>query len=218
MTAPGWPAALALGVLVGMPWLVNPALAAACVLLAHAIAKRLANRDLADVVALLMGSSPWLLAMAASYMTHTLTLALMLFAWWLLLRAAEEVRARGLHFLLAGLAMGWIFTTRPLDGLVIGGLTGLWLLFSRKGGVVRAALYGLGCLGTGSLVLAYNTVIAGSPLRQPLGLYIDAHWGVGANAFGFGDKIGPPGGWGMLDLWPGHSVTEALINTVNLSA
>jgi len=217
-TPPGWPAALAIGVAAGVPWLVNPLLAALSVLMAHAIASRLANRDQADLVAMMMGASPWLLAMAASLMTHTLTLALMLFAWWMLLKAGERSRHRMRQLLLAGLAMGWIFCTRPLDGLVIGGLTAAWLFFVQRAGLVRLMIYGAGCILSGGLVLIYNAKITGSALLQPLTAYIDRSWGPGANSYGFGPNIGPPGGWGTLDLWPGHSPTEAVINTLNLAS
>ena len=214
-TAPGWPAALALGVAAGVPWLVNPILAALSVLLAHAIASRLADRDQADLVAMMMGASPWLLAMAASLMTHTLTLFLMLLAWWLLLRAEGSSQHWVRRLLIAGLAMGWIFATRPLDGVVIGGISGVWLL-ARSRSVPRAAVYAAGCLATGGLALLYNAHITGYALSQPLTVYIDRTWGEGANAYGFGDKIGPPGGWGWLDLWPGHSLSEAVVNTLTL--
>jgi hypothetical protein len=217
-TAPGWPAILSLGVLAGVPWLVNPILAALSVMMAHAIASRLSNRDQADLVAMMMGASPWLLAMAASLMTHTLTLALMLFGWQMVLRSTDGKALRPQPLIWAGLAMGWIFLTRPLDGVVIGALTGLWVLFGPKGSVGRVGLYALGCIITGGLGLIYNALITGNAFRQPINDYIDQSWGPGANAYGFGDKIGPPGGWGMLDLWPGHSFTEALINTINLTA
>lgn len=218
-TLPGWPAALALGVAAGVPWLVNPVLAALSVLLAHAIATRLAGRDQADLVAMMMGASPWLLAMSASLMTHTLTLFLMLGAWWLILRAGDGPRRALVRLFLAGLAMGWIFATRPLDGVVVGGLTGLWLLLiAPQGGPGRALVYGLGCVVTGALFLVYNAAITGDALLQPLTAYIDRSWGPGANAYGFGAEIGPPGGWGTLDLWPGHSFGEGLINLLNLTA
>ncbi len=88
-----------------MPWLVNPVLAALSVLLAHAIASRMAGRDQADLVAMMMGASPWLLAMSASLMTHTLTLFLMLLAWWLLLMAGDRSRGALRRIFTAGLAM-----------------------------------------------------------------------------------------------------------------
>ena len=218
-TVPGWPAALAMGVAAGVPWLVNPLLAALSVLVAHAVAARMAGRDQADLVAMMMGASPWLLAMSASLMTHTLTLFLMLLAWWLLLRAGDRSRGALRRIFTAGLAMGWIFATRPLDGVVIGGLTGLWLLLiAPQGSVGRALIYAAGCVATGGLVLIYNAQITGQALLQPLTAYIDRSWGPGANAYGFGAAIGPPGGWGSLDLWPGHSFAEGLVNLINLAA
>jgi hypothetical protein len=217
-TVPGWPAALALGVLVDAPWLVNPLLAALSVLLAHRVAARLAGRDQADLVAMMMGASPWLLAMSASMMPHTLTLFLMLGAWALILGAGDAGAGALRRLFVAGLAMGWIFATRPLDGVLVGGLTGLWLLLiAPQGGPGRALIYGLGCLATGGLLLAYNAAITGSALDQPLTHCLDRLWAEGANAYGFGPQIGPPGGWGALDLWPGHSLTEALVNTLNVA-
>lgn len=218
-TLPGWPAALAIGVAAGVPWLVNPLLAALSVLLAHAVAARMAGRDQADLVAMMMGASPWLLALSASLMGHTLTLFLMLLGWWLILRAGDGNRRALRRLFIAGLAMGWIFATRPLDGVVIGGLTGLWLLLiAPQGGPGRALVYALGCVATGGLFLLYNAGVTGDAFAQPLTAYIDGSWGPGANAYGFGPEIGPPGGWGNLDLWPGHSFTEGVINVLNLAA
>lgn len=218
-TNPGWSVALALGVLAGGPWLINPLLAGLSVLLAHGIASRLAGRDQADMVAMMMGAAPWALAMAASLMPHTLVLFLMLFAWWMILRAGEQAQGALRRLFIAGLAMGWVFATRPLDGLVVGGLTGLWLLaIAPMGGVGRALIYGLGCVGSGGMLLVYNARMTGSMLVQPVQVYFDRVWGIGANGFGFGETIGAPASMGRLDLWPGHSPLEALLNTINLTA
>lgn len=215
-SVPGWPLALAPFAALGVPWLLNPLLAGLSVLLAYDIARRRLGRDQADLVALMMASSPWLLAAAASLMPHTLTLALMLFGWWMVVRA--EAGGRAGRLFAAGLAFGWIFLTRPLDGLILGGLTGLWVLAGPRGSVARAAAYAAGCVATGMLLLLHNLAMTGSPLRLALSAYLDRHWAPGANAFGFGPAIGPPGGWGALDLWPGHGPAEAVLNTVNLVA
>jgi hypothetical protein len=217
-TLPGWPVALSAAIAIGVPCLLNPFLAGASVLLAFTITRRMVGRDTADIVALLMASSPWLMAAAGSLMPHALTLALSLFGWWLILRTEAGAARPGLWLLIAGLAMGWIFCSRPLDGIIIGGLTGLWVLFGPKGSLQRALPYALGCVLGGGILLIFNWKLTGSPLILPLGAYLDRHWLPGANAYGFGPDIGPPGGWGMLDLWPGHSPGEAVINTVNLFA
>lgn len=215
VTAPGWPAVLALGWLVGAPWLVNPLLAGFAVLLAAAITRRVAGRDQADLLALLMATSPWLIGGAATMMTHSLALTLVLFSWWCVLRADDPGRRVWLQMLLAGAALGWVFTTRSLDGLVMGVITGIWVLFGPRGSIGRAAVYSLGCVATGSVALAYNWVFTGSPLRGPLDTYLVQLWQGGSNSYGFGPGIGPPGGWGTLDIWPGHSPLEGIINTIN---
>lgn len=217
-SVPGWPLALAPFVALGVPWLLNPILAGISVLLAYDIALRRVGRDQADLVALMMASSPWLLAAAASLMPHTLTLTLMLFGWWMVLRARAASGPEARRLVLAGLAMGWIFMTRPLDGLVIGGLTGLWVLAGPGGTLRRAAVFAAGSVATGSVLLLHNYRMTGSPMRLALSDYLDRHWAPGANAYGFGPDIGPPGGWGALDLWPGHGPLEAVLNTVNLIA
>lgn len=213
-TLPGWPAVLTLGVLVGAPWIINPILAGISVMLAYDITRRRAGTEAGDLVALMMGTSPWLLSAAASLMPHTLTLTLILFAWWLVLRSEDTGRRRARAMVLAGLAMGLIFAARPLDGLVMGVLTGLWIVTGRESPILRAAQYSAGAVAVAALLLAYNAVITGNALLLPLTDYLNRHWGPGANAYGFGPDIGPPGGWVSLDLWPGHSALEALLNTV----
>ncbi|MBS0563986.1 MAG: hypothetical protein JSR87_05775 [Proteobacteria bacterium] len=222
VTAPGWPVALAAGFALGVPWLVNPLLAALSVLLAHGVANRLAGRDQADLVAMMMGASPWLLAMSASLLPHTLELFLMLLAWWLILRAGDSTRRRTLRLVVAGLAMGWIFASRPLDGLVVGGLTGLWLLLALPGGVAagvrRAIPYALGCLATGGLALAYNARLTGNPFLQPSLVYARSHRAGLSETTSIGNEVGMPPGWELHNLWPGHTLAEALLNTLNLAA
>lgn len=215
-TLPGWPAALAAAIVAGVPWLLNPLLAGSAVLLAYTITARMAGREEADIVAMMMAFSPWLMAAAATMMPHVLTLALTLLAWWLVLGTQEATRRGGMSLLIAGLAMGWIFCTRPLDGVILGGLTGLWVLFGPAGSLRRALPYALGCILAGGLLLVFNWHLAGSPFTLPLSAYIDRFWAPGANAFGFGPDIGPENQWGALDLWRGHSPAEAVLNTINL--
>ena len=216
-TPPGWPALLTIGVLLGVPWLINPILTIPAILLAHNITKRNTDQSTANLVALLMAGSPWLLGTAASLMPHMITLTLTLFAWWALLHTRDKGAEPLRWAFLAGLAMGWIFATRQLEALILGTLTGLWLLslYKEPKGIPRIILYGLGCIVAGSLYLAFNYALTGDPLLDPLKRYLEESWGTGANGYGFGSEIGPPSGWGALDLAPGHSIFEATINLMN---
>jgi len=217
VTPPGWTMVLAIGMAVGLPWLVNPVLAFLSVLLAHAIVRRIADRNRANLAALLMAGSPWLLGSAASLMPHILALFLTLFAWNRLLQSRAVEHRHVLNALLAGLAIGWLFTTRQLEGVIIGVLTGIWLLtqMCRPGGMGRLVAYAVGCVLTGSVFLLYNFAMTGDPLLDPLARYLNELWHEGANSYGFGPQIGPPSGWGNLDLYGGHSPFEGLIGTVH---
>lgn len=222
VTAPGWPAVLALGVLIGAPWLINPLLAGLAVLLAHGVARPIVGPARADLVCLLFATSPWLLGLSATLMTHSLCLVLMLLAWWLLVRIPEAsgLRAAGIA-LCAGLALGGLFTTRPLDGVIVGILSGSWLLwrFGLRSHWSTIAAYIAGCIATGLLYLTYNWAVTGDPLVAPLADYLARSWGGGSNAIGFGLDIGPPDDWGRLDTYSGHSPLEGVTNTLgNLSS
>jgi hypothetical protein len=220
-TVAGWPAVLSLGVMIGLPWLVNPVLGTLSVVLGMALWRRVINREQAIIVGVLMIASPWLLEISVSWMTHALVLALSLGSWYLIAMTLDRAKYRLVFvssmMFAAGLLMGWIFFTRALEGVIIGGLTGVCLLwiFGRQRKLVPILAYGMGCLATGSLYFLYNYHMTGEILTTPLMAYLTEIWGEGANAFGFGPEIGPPSGWGNLDLWPGHSLGEAVINLNN---
>ncbi|WP_170376771.1 glycosyltransferase family 39 protein [Ruegeria atlantica] len=220
---PGWPAFLAVGVFFGVPWLVNPILGTASIFLAQGVMQRLTNARTASISTLILATSPWFIAMSASLMSHTFALFLVLLAWLLILRAEEgELKRAVLLVFVAGLALGWLFLTRNLDGLLLGILTGLFLLW--RGGALRHPLtvlsYSVGCVATGSLIFFYNYYFTGDPLLTTLSDYYQRIWVDGSNAFGFGQNIGSPEGWGHMELRPHeHSPFEGLVNTLtNISA
>ncbi|MGR3762384.1 hypothetical protein ACUXV3_19960 (plasmid) [Roseobacteraceae bacterium NS-SX3] len=219
--APGWPAVLALGVLAGAPWLVNPLLGAGAVALAYALlARRLAPQS-AWTATLLLATSPWLIALSATFMTHALSLFLVLLAWWLLALSAEaETPRKSLLALAAGLALGWLFLTRQLDGIAAGLFTGLWLLAQarRHGLAARVLPFAVGGTAAGGLIFPYNALMTGDPLTPAMARYFERTWNLEGfeNRIGFGPAIGPPGGFGEMELiTPGHTPYEAVINTLN---
>ncbi|MGB0660313.1 MAG: hypothetical protein ACPGNV_09045 [Mangrovicoccus sp.] len=223
-TAPGYPLLLTLGVLAGASWAVNPILTALAILLSFDILRRSSlNLTVATLTAWLMASSPWVLATGAAYMTHMTALVMALLGWWCLVRGGfnlgqgTEFSRLSMHWALAaGLAMGWLFTTRQFEGVVIGGLTGCALLTLRPRPWSGIIAYGIGCLATGMVYFAYNFAITGDPLNAPLVEYLRQEWSESRNAFGFGPDIGAPAGsWGALDFQAGHSLFEGLVNTVN---
>ena len=203
--------------LVGAPWVINPILTGISVWLAHDIVRRAVSRERADMVALLMVTSPWVLAVGATLMNHALMLVTILLAWWCLIRAGEGSARRAVFLAFAaGLALGWGFVTRPLDGLIVGGLTGLWVLRRLPAGIGQVLACGVGGILSGSVVFLVNHAITGDPLLTAQADYLSRLWPDTQNAFGFGENVGPPAqSWGALDIWIGHSPAEAVLNLIN---
>lgn len=215
--AQGWAIVLSLGVLIGAPWVINPILTGISVWLAHDIVRRTISHERADMVALLMATSPWVLAVGATLMTHSVMLVMVLLAWWCLIRAGEGSAQRAILLaFIAGLALGWSFVTRPLDALIVGGLTGLWLLRRLPGGVGQVLACVVGGVLSGSVFLLLNYGTTGDVLLTPQSDYLSRLWPDTKNAFGFGPNVGPPAkSWGALDIWVGHSPAEGLLNLIN---
>ena len=112
---PGHSLLLALGSLFGMPALVVAALAALRGALAFAIARRLTNGAIAlgTGMLLLHGQS---LYFGASFFSETTTGAMLLVAWYALLRWHEQ-GGRGWMALVA-FAVGWCAITRPFSAVL----------------------------------------------------------------------------------------------------
>ncbi len=209
---PGWPTMLALGLLLGAPWIINPLFGAASILIAHALTRRLTDCGTAHGVILLLATSPWFLVLSAAYQPHAATLFMALAGWWLL----TEARRQGAWWaaFLAGLAAGVVFTIRPLDALILGTLTGLLFLLPewRRIAWAQGFSYAAGCVATGSFMLAFNYRFTGRLTEFPINKYLDVYWDApGANRIGFGPDVGQL--WAVLDPIPGHGWRDVLLNT-----
>jgi hypothetical protein len=196
--SPGWPAVLALGVLLGAPWLVNPVLAALSLYLVYRIGRALYD-DAAGLLAAALGlASPLFLVLGGSLLSHMASLAwLLLFSLWFLWTA------RGRHWgyaLGAGGALGLAFLTRPLTAVayalpfiayalaqILRRQQSHWpryLLIAAIGGALAA------------LLPAYQWAVTGDPWLNPYVLW----WPY--DRLGFGPGIGAmPGGHSPYYAW-----------------
>ena len=216
VTPPGWAMILALGTLIGAPFIVNPILAGLNVLLAYWLLSRLYTSSIAKFAIVLLAASPWFVFLAMSFMTHMAALACLMIAAIGVVKAREAQKWN--WGLLSGAAIGFVSLIRPLEAIAIAGLIGLWVL-GVGGSRLRISAMGAIAIGTlliGGLGLAFNASLTGHPLRFPINTYTDEVFGVNSNAYGFGPDRGM--GW-ELDPNPGHGPVDALINTnLNVSA
>jgi hypothetical protein len=127
----GGPAVIALGLLLGIPWLVNPALAAFTAWNLHRFASRCFDRTTARTATLLFVLSPFVLFMSASEMNHVATLAFLSLALAELARWATSDSPRTVtkSAIVVGVALGAAATVRPMDAaltaLAIGAFQGI---------------------------------------------------------------------------------------------
>ena len=107
---PGHPLLLALGMLAGAPWLVNPILGALTVAATYLLANEIAGRRAGYIAAILVMISPFIVFMSSEYMNHATTLlflTLFLFGYIRLLKTGMYRYAA-----LAGACVGYAFITR----------------------------------------------------------------------------------------------------------
>jgi len=206
---PGWPLVLAIGVLLGVPWLVNPVLAGLNVLAIYIFLWEIYDRRTARMAVLLLCISPWYVFMGMNFMAHTFTLTCALAASLAVAWARRTGKA--MWAWLAGSAAGMVSLIRPLDGLAVAGLLGLWAIGvrGRRLKTSSIATFVLGSIVVGAAILPYNKFLTGNPMVFPLTAYYDKYYGPKTNALGFGPERGL--GW-PIDPFPGHSPTDALIN------
>ncbi len=201
---PGWPALLALGVMVGLPAAINPLVGALTIPVTYLLVLELSDRRHARLCALFALLSPFFLFMSSNFLSHASCLLFTALAALFLLRA-HRLDNRGLY-LLAGLAAGAAFLVRPPDALVAWMVMALFILF-RGGarGIPRLALASTGFLLGIGIYLCYNRALMGewfTPLHVLTGTW---------NRFGFAGDIGAPD-WEDNFREPGHTPWRSLLN------
>ena len=206
----GWPAVLAVGVKVGLPWLVNPILAAINILLSYALLKRMYDEATARLAVLLLCVSPWFIFLGMSFMTHMLTLACTLAAALGIMKARESGKSG--WALIAGGFVGYVSLIRPLEGVIVGAVLGIWVIGFGAPRLKLAAIvaFAMGTALVGSLVFPYNKYLNGSPTKFPINTYNSKRYGPHANSYGFGPDVGMK--W-AIDPYIGHSPKDALANS-----
>lgn len=205
---PGWPVLLTIGVLFHSPWLVNPLLTAADLVLIYLIGREVYGGSIGLLGSLLALTSPFVLFLGGSFMAHTATLFYLGGFAYLLIRWVRGVEGDGpmpsgwTLLVPAGFLLGMGFLTRQLDAIAFA-LPFAGLALSRP---VRRRLRAVGWLvagaiGPGVCLLLYNRALTGSPLISPYSLW----WPF--DRPGFGPDVGIGGFTPAQGLWNmGHSL------------
>lgn len=175
---PGWAGLLALGVLIGLPWLMAPL----CLGLAAYALFLLLREDGESAggsfgAPLLLVLSPWVVFNAASWMNHVPAMAFLVLGSAALIRSIRDARSWP-YAGLAAISLGLATSIRPLEGMAFGLPATVWVAFrtwrhrSQWRHLVAFAVGGT--LSVGAL-LAYNWIQHGGPFL----FGFDLQWGPG---------------------------------------
>ena len=208
----GGPAYLAIGLLFGAAWLLNPILTALLAYNVYRFAQRAYGEAQARAAAAVVAVSPMLLMMGGTYMNHTptawlVTAALAALPIWVA-SAPGDTRARVRAAAIIGLTIGCATTIRPLDGVLSGILIGLVML----GVAARDRADGAHWTRARSILVA---IVAGA---IPVGLLLIANWRTTGHPTRFGYEMlwGPNHSLGLHDDPTGnpHTAWRALLLAV----
>jgi hypothetical protein len=176
---PGWPLLLTPGILLRVPWLVNPAISALTLLAIYRLGKLVYSGSEALLAVFFMLFSPFFLLHSASYFSHSSSLLFVTLFVFFYARSIEQGADR--DFLWAGLCGSMSFLIRPFDQVAVFCPLGVYLLLlTLRGDVTVRQLvwFGIGH-GVGVLLLlGYNFLQTGQPLTMGY------HVGYGEPLFG----------------------------------
>ncbi len=218
---PGAPLTLALGVALGVPWLVEPLLGTLALLGVGLIARRLYDRRVATLAVLLGAASPFYSYLAASYLSHAIALFYLVWGFWALLRCLGDARRGARWYLpLAGLLWLLAFFTRDTSALfaAVAACGALWLGWRGDWPALRVvdarrwlapglALLGVGAFGL-AVYLGYNAMLTGNPFITPRQLFFPG------DRYGFGPGIGF---YGQHTLAAGFITVDELLTSLAIT-
>jgi Dolichyl-phosphate-mannose-protein mannosyltransferase len=164
---PGWPLLLTPGILLRVPWLVNPVVSALTLLVIYRLGKLVYNGSVALLACLFMLFSPFFLLHSASYFAHPSSL--LFIALFVFFSARGIERGTDRDFLWAGLCGSMSFLIRPFDQVAVFCPLGVYLLLLALRGAVTvrqlvwfSIAHSVGVL----LLLAYNFLQTGQALTM----------------------------------------------------
>lgn len=202
---PGGPAFTAMGVAVGLPWLVGP-LCGALMVCAFAAYLRVAEPSpgVALAATLLLAFAPFAVFMSGSYMNHVPTLLCLVAAIAALAHVTTSPAPRPLLAFASGVALGGAATIRPVDAMAFALPAGAWYLARALRDRSRwsdALASGMGVAIPIALLIAYNTATTGRPLLFGYQLLWGSSHDLGFHAAPWGAVHTPARGLELINLY-----------------
>ena len=199
---PGWPAVLALGFLLHIPWLFNPILATVQMLCVWKLASPF-GRVCQMLAVSFIASSIYYVMWSIGYMSHAFETTLALLA---LMTVLKSVKKNNMRWLVVSFVLVFVaIQVRPFTGIVIGGVCatiaviGFWgqwrRLLSAAGVIISAAILSI------SATLVYDWIYTGDVLVSPYAASVGQRH-VAEISLGLRDvldNIASTTRWGLID-------------------
>ncbi|MFO8174156.1 MAG: hypothetical protein R6T96_07725 [Longimicrobiales bacterium] len=163
---PGWSGLLALGFLLGIPWLMAPLCGALAVVGLYSLLRESGEAGgQAFFMACLFALSPWFVFNSATWMSHVPAVCFILLGSLGVVRGVRRPSA-WVSSALGGAGLGVALLIRPLEGVAFGLPATIWM--ATRAARDRLAWKNLGAFAAGGaltvgLLLAYNWVQHGNP-------------------------------------------------------
>jgi hypothetical protein len=175
---PGWPLLLALGWLLGAPWIVDPLLLGVSVFGVWRLGRALFDPAVGRLAAAALAVSPFALLMSAGFLAHGP--ALCAAVWCLALLAEATGSGSRARLAAAGLVGGFAFLIRPFTAVALLAPVVLWALIRmrhERRWIGAAGWMALGAAPCLFAYLAYSRVMFGGALVSGYEAYDAAQYG-----------------------------------------
>jgi hypothetical protein len=200
---PGTALTLVPGIWLGIPWLVEPVLGTLALLGCGLLAARFYDKQVATLTIILGASSPFYSYLAASYLSHTITLfylvwGILFFVRFLQRGATWNVAVAAVLFGMAALTRQQVsvfYACTALLGILLVSWQEIrqdWYRWS-----IPASIFLLIALAFLGITLTFNALLTHDPLLSPRLLFFNGdHWG-------FGQHVG---------FYGQHTIAAGLVN------
>lgn len=192
----GGPVLLAIGDLIGAPWLLNPVLLGIAAVAMYRFAQHVYGEPVGRTVAIVFATAPSIVFMAGTMMNHMPTLCLATLVLAALVKWEQHDSPRGalVWTFTIGLLLGLMLCFRPLDAIVMTVVVGVFQsvhMIKTPTRVREWAPQGIGGLVGASPMLWWNAVTTGSPFRFAYELNWGAGHGLGFHTDPYGRAFTP---------------------------
>jgi hypothetical protein len=115
--SPGWPSLLSIGIIIGLPWIINTILGIATIILVYLIGTELYDGITGLFAAVLLLSSRYFYVLTPTYFSEPSALFFSSLFVYCIIRTLKEPKV--ISSLLAGLVLGILFLIRPYSAVAI---------------------------------------------------------------------------------------------------